>query len=159
MVTWFPIYKGQRTQWPIYISGSFHSFHWYSCSHSMLDFKAVSLPQPISFFIWFEVHFTHSVVYGEATFGVLRQGDLKVFMKPVPKISSRLFAFSCTILPLCCILRQCQSHNCLHPQHCAIFSANVSIRSHWKARAASLVPEVYDFVASRFWSLLLHCHV
>ena len=75
--------------------------------------QAVSLPQPISFFISFEVNFTHSVVYAEATFGVLRQGDLNLFMKPMHKISSWFFAF-----------------NCLHPQHCAIFPVNVSIRPH-----------------------------
>ena len=34
--------------------------------------QAVSLPQPISFFISFEVHFIHNVVYAETTFGVLK---------------------------------------------------------------------------------------
>ena len=71
------------------------SFHWYSCSDSMVDFRAVSSSEPISFFIWLDAHFSQTVVYGESGFGVLwlGLGHLQVFMKPICGICGGCFSF------------------------------------------------------------------
>jgi hypothetical protein len=115
---------------------------------------------PSSKFIWTHFIFylilsplyTDWCVSGIWLWSTWARGTYRFLWNPFLEFVVGVLHFYCTILSLCCILRQLTFDDYLDPQHCGWFWVSVCIRSGWTAGSVRCIS---DFLwVCRFMSLI-----